>query len=128
MSYQPVQLPTAVTSSTPPSTPDSSPAYQSSTLPPQAPPPPGKLSQIVLPVEDLVSPANLSVRLFFEDALLMKLLEGMNENPPPAVQSLTVGRRETVAVYYEDIWYRGLAVKKTEGMFSFIFLTLVEHW
>ena len=52
----------------------------------------------------------------------MKLLEGMNENPPPAVQGLTVGRRETVAVYYEDIWYRGLAVKKAEGMFSMYLL------
>ena len=57
------------------------------------------------------------MRLSSEDALLMKLLEGMNENPPPAVQGLTVGRRETVAVYYEDIWYRGLAVKKIEGKF-----------
>ena len=27
-----------------------------------------------------------------------------------------------MAAYYEDIWYRGLAVKKTEGMFSIYLL------
>ena len=96
------------------------PAHHSTTLPAQAPPPPGSYSQIVLPVEDPFSPSEFCVRLASDDAALIKLLEGMNENPPPAVPGWAVGRRETVAVYFEDedIWYRGLAVKKTEGKFA----------
>jgi len=49
-------------------------------------------------------------------------VEEMNERPPPVVEGWTVGKRETVAVYWDNIWYRGLAVKKTEGKFSIFLL------
>ena len=46
----------------------------------------------------------------------------MNERPPPVVAGWTVGKRETVAVYWDNFWYRGLADKKTEGKFSIYLL------
>ena len=96
------------------------PAYESSSLPRQSPP--GHTSQVVLPVEGIQSPGNLSVRLVNEEPALLQLLEEMNERPPPEVKGWTVGKRETVAVYWANVWYRGLAVKKTEGKFSIYLL------
>ena len=81
-----------------------SPAYLSDTLPPQAPPPPGQNIRIVLPVEDLISPGVLGVRLAKDEANLLQLLEVMNESPPPPAPGWKVGKRETVAVYYDEIW------------------------
>merc|ERR1719369_1262713 len=97
-----------------------SPAYVSSTLPGQSPP--GNTAQVILPVEDIQSPSNLSVRLVSEEAALLQVVEEMNEKPPPVVKGWTVGKRETVAVYWDNVWYRGLAVKKTEGKFSIYLL------
>ena len=36
----------------------------------------------------------------------------LNDNPPPASDGWKIGRNETVAVYFEDVWYRAMAVKK----------------
>merc|ERR1719427_1289021 len=87
------------------------PAVTSSTLPTQEPP--TKLAQIVLPVDDLTSPGQFGVRLVEQEDGLNSLLEKMIISPPQDVHSWKVGRKETVAVLYQDIWYRGLAVKKT---------------
>ena len=72
--------------------PSYSPAYLSDTLPSQAPPPPGQKIRIVLPVDDLISPGVLSVRLAKDEANLLQLLEVMNESPPPPAQAGRLGR------------------------------------
>jgi len=99
---------------------DYTPAYVSTTLPAQSPP--GHITQVILPVEEIQSPGNLSVRLVSEEAALLQLVEEMNERPPPVVAGWKVGKMATVAVYWDNIWYRGLAVKKAEGKFSIFLL------
>ena len=95
-------------------------AYESSTLPRQTPP--GHITQVVLPVEDIQSPSNLSVRLVSEEAAFLQLVAEMNKSPPPEVKGWTVGKMETVAIYWDSVWYRGLAVKKTKEKFSIYLL------
>ena len=51
-----------------------------------------------------------------------KKITVMNESPPPPAPGWKVRKRETVAVYYDEIWYRGIAVKKMEGKFSVFLL------
>merc|ERR1719427_2157937 len=110
---------TAVTPGlTVPTVPRYTPAHLSPTLPPQVSPSPGQLYQIVLPVEDISSPSQFGIRLTRDDSSLLQLLEAMNESPPPSLPGWVVGRRETVAVNYEDVWYRGMAVKKMDSMYS----------
>ena len=96
------------------------PAYESRTLPRQSPP--GHVSQVILSAEDIQSQSNLSVRLVSEEAALLQLVAEMNEKPPPEVKGWTVSKWETVAVHWDRVWYRGLAVKKREGKFSIYLL------
>jgi len=88
-------------------------AYESSSLPAQVPVL-DQLIQIVLPVEYVASPGDLSVRLISDDATFVNIMTRLNESPPPVVKGWKVGRRETVAVCHEEFWYRGLAVKKVD--------------
>ena len=92
------------------------PSVTSTTLPTQAPP--TQLTQIVLPVDDITSPGQFGVRLVEQEDRLNSLLEKMILSPPKAVQDWKVGRKETVAVVDEDIWYRGLAIKKMGEQFQ----------
>ena len=52
------------------------PAYESSTLPRQTP---DHITQVILPVEDIQSPSNLSVRLVSEEAALLQLVAQTKE-------------------------------------------------
>jgi len=72
-----------------------------------------KNSYEILPVDQVISPSNFIVRLFTEDEECVKMISALNDNPPPAASDgWKIGRNETVAVYFEDIWYRAMAVKK----------------
>ena len=42
----------------------------------------------------------------------LQLVGLMNDNPPAADSSWTVGRNEPVLAHHEDYWQRGLAIKK----------------
>eukprot|EP00092_Neocalanus_flemingeri_P017770 GFUD01019227.1.p1 GENE.GFUD01019227.1~~GFUD01019227.1.p1 ORF type:complete len:1003 (+),score=360.29 GFUD01019227.1:61-3069(+) len=92
------------------------PAISSTSLPVQSPPP--HLTQVVLPVDDITSPGQFGVRLVEQETQLNSLLEKMLMTPPQTVQGWKVGRRETVAVVDQEIWYRGLAVRKMGEQFE----------
>jgi len=66
----------------------------------------------IVPVDQSTSPSNFIIRLFVEDEDCVSLLTMLNDNPPPASDGWKIGRNETVAVYFEDVWYRAMAVKK----------------
>ena len=46
----------------------------------------------------------------------------INDKPPAADSSWTVGRKEPVVALYEDWWQRGLAVKKNDQDFAVFLL------
>jgi len=72
-----------------------------------------KNSHEIVPVDQVITPSNFIVRLFTEDEECVKMISLLNDNPPPAASDgWKIGRNETVAVYFEDIWYRAMAVKK----------------
>lgn len=71
----------------------------------------------IVPVDQITSPSNFIVRLFTEDEDCVKMLTLLNDNPPPAPDGWKIGRNETVAVYFEDVWYRAMAVKKNGSKF-----------
>jgi len=66
----------------------------------------------IVPVDQTTSPSNFIIRLFVEDEDCVSLLTMLNDNPPPASDGWKIGRNETVAVYFEDVWFRAMAVKK----------------
>ena len=69
-----------------------------------------------------MSPSHFSLRLLRDEAILLEVMEEMNENPPPLVMGWRLGRNETVAVYEKGLWCRGLAVRKNDGKFSIYLL------
>ena len=69
-------------------------------------------------MDDITSPGHFGVRLVEQEDALNSLLEKMSISPPQFVQGWKVGRKETVAVVDQDIWYRGLVVKKMGEKFQ----------
>ena len=82
-----------------------------------------------LPATQIVSPAEFSIslaaevnfRLIFPSISpfilvqaphYLQLVSLMNDKPPAADSSWTVGREEPVSALHEDCWQRGLAIKK----------------
>ena len=50
---------------------------------------------------------------------MVNILSEMNENGvPEAPTGWKIGRKETVAAYYDDLWYRAMAVKKSGANFQ----------
>ena len=71
-----------------------------------------------MPLDDFTSPGQFGIRLVKQEDQLKLLMEKMLESPPPIVQNWMVGRRETVAVMVEKIWYRAIAVRRIEEQFE----------
>ena len=89
------------------------PVFQSAQLARQEVPAPGKLSKIVLPLENpILSPAQFVIRLEKDEDALLRIIEMMNEAAPPEDSNWKIGRNEAVAFQQEGLWLRGVAVKK----------------
>lgn len=72
----------------------------------------------ILPVEEASGPSQFVVRLTAEDEDLVTILSLMNETGvPEAPAGWKIGRKETVAAYHDDLWYRAMAVKKNGSNF-----------
>jgi len=77
-----------------------------------------KVNEIISPVDVIESPSNFVVRLAESEEICIGLLSSLNESQPaPAPDNWKVGRKAVVAAYFDDIWYRAMAVKKTGTSF-----------
>merc|ERR1719312_1572947 len=77
-----------------------------------------KVNEIISPVDVIESPSNFVVRLAESEEICIGLLSSLNESPPaPAPDNWKIGRKAVVAAYFDDIWYRAMAVKKTGTSF-----------
>ena len=60
----------------------------------------------------------LILYIFYQDQDLVTILSLMNESGvPEAPAGWKIGRKETVAAYHDDLWYRAMAVKKSGSNF-----------
>ena len=92
---------------------EASPVFQSTQLARQEVAAPGKLSKIVLPLDNtILSPAQFVIRLEKDEQALLKIIEMLNEAAPPEDSNWKIGRNEAVAFQQEGLWLRGVAVKK----------------
>lgn len=77
--------------------------------------------RVLLPVDHVLSPSHFGICLSHCEDSVLNLMVSMAESPLPVQSDWKVSRNQTVAVCWNEVWYRGVATKKCQDKF-FVYL------